>query len=367
MPDGKAALQMLPAQPLGLLASIQPLQRGDARIEPLLESGRAVRLAWVGGVEQGQGLIGSACGHEPLSHISGEARHRQCARIVVAILGQVSLGILQSVGDSEHCQAHRDLPGFVRGLPIPRGLQPLTQMGQPHRAQCLLEMFDQVVELAVAVVNQRPIHLIRKGFRVSLLSSRHATQIGGDLMEQRHHMPIAVVTALQHRFHQLEERPEQIHRKGGLVFGDRPDDRPPLLVEILEQGIALASVQEAARAGDGRQAFAHLSGDLGRPPLFCQRQPKDPLGGGIPLAEGDQQLRQPCRPQGFKVLGIEGRFACHGLRTIPRRPVNPTPAAVPAPARPGLRPRPGWRGTRPPPPAAPCRRSWGWRGGRPGP
>ena len=85
------------------------------------------------------------------------------------------------------------------------------------------------------------------------------------------------------------------------------------------------------------------------------------IGGGIPLAEGDQQLCQPCRPQGFKVLDIEGRFACDGLRPIQRRPVvSPTPPAVPGPAPAGLQLRPGWRGTRPPPAAAPSRRSWGW-------
>lgn len=51
-----------------------------------------------------------------------------------------------------------------------------------------------------------------------------------------------------------------------------------------------------------------------------------------------------------------------------------TPQALTPPLRaaslltpPGPQLRPGWHGTRPPPPVVPCRRSWGWRGGPPGP
>ena len=47
--------------------------------------------------------------------------------------------------------------------------------------------------------------------------------------------------------------------------------------------------------------------------------------------------------------------------------LSPDPPTACGPTPPGPRPRRDSPGTRPPPPAAPCRRSWGWRGGRRGP
>ena len=72
-----------------------------------------------------------------------------------------------------------------------------------------------------------------------------------------------------------------------------------------------------------------------------------------------------------------------GLHASPRRPrlyresglsarqdqgeLNPDRPGAGGPAAPEPRLRPGWPCTRPPPRAAPCRRSWGWPGGRPDP
>ena len=100
------------------------------------------------------------------------------------------------------------------------------------------------------------------------------------------------------------------HRQIGIMSRDRSADRLALPLQLPQQLIALVVVKQAAGAGDAGQPLAQLPRHLQRPLVLRQGQPQQPLTGVVALAEHDQQLRQPGRPQGFEIFGIEAALRC---------------------------------------------------------
>jgi hypothetical protein len=91
---------------------------------------------------------------------------------------------------------------------------------------------------------------------------------------------------------------------------DRSTNRLALPLQLPHQLIALVIIKQALGAGDAGQPLAQLPRHLQWPLLLGQRQPQQPLAGVIALAKQDKKLRQPGRPQGFEICGIEGAARC---------------------------------------------------------
>jgi hypothetical protein len=94
------------------------------------------------------------------------------------------------------------------------------------------------------------------------------------------------------------------------VIGDRSANRLALPFQLPQQLIALVIVKQAAGASDAGQPLAELPRHLQWPLLLRQGQPQQPLAGVVALAQRDKKLRQPGRPQGFEIFGIEGALRC---------------------------------------------------------
>ncbi len=226
-------------------------------------------------------------------------------QILRAEAGGEGLHIAHRIGDRQH---HRRAGRGAAAFELP------AQRLQPLDAQRLRQQPHQPIELAVAVALQQ-----RLG---DPLRRRLGRRFGG-LHRGRQglqHPPkkgtegaAAVVAAIEDPLRELQQLPVQLQGQGRSLLEHPAGDRGQVALQLGEQRLALGRIEVGAGAIDRPQALAHLLGGLLGAAALRQRQPQPPLRRRVALAQLQQQLRQPRRPQRLEVAGIErGAGGGHG-------------------------------------------------------
>lgn len=291
-----------PAVLLGVVAAAEGLKHGDAGGMPGLGLHDPRRLG--GMVQCRQGLLGPAGLKQMARHLGGGGGPGELG-------GFEQLQVAVQVATAQRQLLHGE------AIDATARQQRLLQLKQPCLAKNRCQGWDQTFELAITLLLQQLGRMLHQSPRVEArLASRGGE--GGERvdapLEQADHGTGGIRAAIKHPLAQLQQAHLQLHRQGGIGCGDRPADRLLLGLEVRQQCLAFAGIDEGGGTGDRRQPLAHLLRRPVGPAGGGQGQPQPPLDHGVAGAHFDQQLRQGRHAQRFEVLGIEGSLASHGVR-----------------------------------------------------
>ena len=124
-------------------------------------------------------------------------------------------------------------------------------------------------------------------------------------MEGGGQAPAAIIAACEHGPGTGDQVPHQLERLTRVGRGDQVEDGASLGVQLGHEWLDLLPVQPRPGPGNAPHPLDDRACRLGRPATSGQRQPQATLGGGVSLADLDQEFRELRRAKRLEVRGIE--------------------------------------------------------------
>ena len=186
------------------------------------------------------------------------------------------------------------------------GIRDEFEVLEALRAERLSRRGDDPVELAIPGVGDRIEDALCQGRGILRDRGRNLRDQIDRLAHDVADGAVAVVGPLVNARGQLQERPEQLERRVGIVRGDRSLDHAQQRLEIADERLLFAPIDKARCAAQGGEALAQIGGNLFRALRRAQFHPRATLQRGTPLHEIHDQRGEFFRAQFFKVGLVQG-------------------------------------------------------------